>query len=94
MDNSYDSHKKYLRERGILGRGFKRGGFHGPHFQCGEEGHWAYEWPHNQERTNRRNGNNAREVNANEEDAKSLHSKEAEKGEVLMNIIALSNRDN
>ena len=43
LDNSYDAWEKYSK-----GRGFRRGGFHGSCFQCGEEGHQYYAFSHNQ----------------------------------------------
>ena len=66
------------------GQGSGRGGFHGAFFHCNEEGHHAFECPQRQGRTDRRANGHARVAHV-DEDVQSLHFKDAERGEVLVN---------
>ena len=65
-------------------QGAGRGGFYGKCFHCNKKGHQSFECPQNQGRNNRRNDWQDKVAHV-DEDAKSSHSKDVERGEVLVN---------
>ena len=72
-------------QRGIgRGQGAGRGGFCGNCFHCNEEGHRAFECPQHQGRNDRKNEWQGRAAVA-DEDTRSSHFEDAERGEVLVN---------
>ena len=79
----HDQNNRNQRGRG-RGQGAGRGGFRGNCFHCNEEGHRAFECPQRQGRNDRRNEWQGRAAVA-DEDTRSSHSEDAERGEVLVN---------
>ena len=84
FNRSHDQNFGDQRGRGRgRGQGLGRGGFRGTYFHCNEEGHHAFEFPQRKGRTDRRAEGQARVAHV-DEDAQSLHSKDPERGEVLV----------